>query len=49
MTDMIARMTRQFGLQRSVVLNWDDGKKNNADKMQLLLKLHIIWTVKQID
>jgi len=26
-TDMIDRMTRQFGLQRSVVLNWDDGKK----------------------
>lgn len=24
MTDMIARMIRQFGLQRSVALNWDD-------------------------
>lgn len=52
MTDMIARTTRQFGLPKSVVLNWDDGmveKNNNANKMQLLLKLHIIWMVKQID
>lgn len=51
MTDMIARMTRQFGLQKSVVLNWDDGmveKKPNANKMQLL-KFHIIWMVNQID
>lgn len=38
MTDMIAKMIRQFGVQRSVVLNWDDGmgKKNNANKMLLL-------------
>ncbi len=43
MTDMTAQMMQEFG---QWFLNWYDSiEKNNANKIQLLSKLNIIWNM----